>query len=114
MVIPGRRPTMSRTVSTVRLRIPPTRERARTITGSVERHDHRIDEDYYTQPGNLFRLMAKTAQERLIGNIALSMATVPSDIQERQVQHFYKADPDYGRGVAAALGLKDWANYVSA
>jgi catalase len=93
---------------------PAYRERARTITGSVERHDHRIDEDYYSQPGNLFRLMDQSAQKRLIDNIAVSMANVSPDIQERQVQHFFKADPDYGRGVAEALGLKDWVNDKSA
>src|SRR5258707_7089879 len=32
------------------------RERPRTIPGAVDRHNHRLDNDYYTQPGNLFRL----------------------------------------------------------
>src|SRR5260370_19194208 len=31
-------------------------ERPHAITGTVARHDHRTDSDYYTQPGNLFRL----------------------------------------------------------
>ena len=62
----------------------------------------------------LFRLMDQSAQKRLIDNIAVSMANVSPDIQERQLQHFVKADPVYGRGVAEALGLKDWANYVPA
>ncbi|MBI1741093.1 MAG: catalase, partial [Candidatus Koribacter versatilis] len=82
------------------------RERARTITGSVDRHNHRLDSDYYTQPGNLFRLMTKDARERLIGNIVATMGSVPRGIQERQIRHFYKADPAYGSGVAAGLGLK--------
>jgi catalase len=30
---------------------------------------------------------------------------VPRHIPERQVQHFFKADPDYGKGVAEGLGL---------
>jgi catalase len=30
---------------------------------------------------------------------------VPQRIQELQVQHFYKADPAYGTGVAKGLGL---------
>ena len=30
----------------------------------------------------------------------------PRRIQEKQVQHFYKADPKYGEGVAQGLGLK--------
>jgi catalase len=81
------------------------RERPRTITGAVDRHDHRLDSDYYTQPGNLFRLLPPDARERLIGNIVASMKSVPRRIQELQIQHFYKADPAYGTGVARGLGL---------
>ena len=81
------------------------RERPRTITGSVDRHNHRLDSDYYSQPGNLFRLMKPEARERLIGNIVASMKSVPRRIQELQIQHFYKADPAYGSGVAKGLGL---------
>ncbi len=81
------------------------RERPRPISGTVDRHNHRIDGDYYTQPGNLFRLMKLDARERLIDNIAASMKSVPQRIQELQVRHFYHADPAYGTGVAKALGL---------
>ena len=81
------------------------RERPRTVTGTVDRHDHRLDNDYYTQPGNLFRLMKPDARERLVGNIVASMKSVPRRIQELQIQHFYKADPAYGTAVAKGLGL---------
>jgi len=84
---------------------PAFRERPRTVSGAVDRHNHRLDSDYYTQPGNLFRLMKPDARERLIGNIVASMKSVPRRIQELQVQHFYKADPAYGTGVAKGLGL---------
>jgi len=84
---------------------PAYRERPRTISGSVDRHNHRLDSDYYSQPGNLFRLMKPDARERLIGNIVASMKSVPQRIQEVQVRHFYKADPAYGTGVAKGLGL---------
>lgn len=84
---------------------PSFRERPRPVTGTVDRHDHRLDGDYYTQPGNLFRLMRTDARERLVGNIVGSMRTVPRRIQELQIQHFYKADPAYGTGVAEGLGL---------
>lgn len=83
---------------------PQYRERPRTIHGSVDRHNHRMDGDYYMQPGNLFRLMKQDERERLIGNIGASMKTVPDHIQERQILHFKKADPEYGAGVAAGLG----------
>ena len=84
---------------------PAFRERPRSVTGSVDRHNHRLDSDYYTQPGNLFRLMKSDARERLVGNIVASMKSVPRRIQEQQIQHFYKADPAYGTGVAEGLGL---------
>ena len=35
------------------------------------------------------------------------MQGVPVDIVKRQVAHFYKADPAYGRGVATRMGLSD-------
>jgi len=80
-------------------------ERPKMVSGTVARHDHRSDSDYYTQPGNLFRLMTADAKERLIGNIAGSLGETPKRIQELQVQHFYKADPAYGSGIARKLGL---------
>jgi catalase len=85
---------------------PEYRERPRTIAGSVDRHNHRIDSDYYSQPGALFRLMKPDEKARLIGNIVASMKSVPPEIQERQLKHFYKADPAYGRGVAEGLGIQ--------
>jgi catalase len=30
---------------------------------------------------------------------------VPTEIVKRQVAHFYRADPDYGIGVATRMGL---------
>jgi catalase len=71
----------------------------------VARHDHRSDGDYYSQPGDLFRLMTADAKARLISNIVGSLGQTPRPIQELQMQHFYKADPAYGTGVAKGLGL---------
>jgi catalase len=44
-------------------------------------------------------------KSQLIYNIVNAMKTVPQEIQERQIRHFYKADPAYGEGVAKGLGL---------
>jgi catalase len=84
---------------------PAYRERPKAISGTVDRHNHRDENDYYTQPGNLFRLMKPDAQQRLIKNIVGSLKETPQRIQELQVQHFYKADPAYGSGVAKGLGF---------
>ena len=59
----------------------------------------------YTQPGNLYRLMNADQKQQLIDNLVGAMKDVPRFIQERQVGHFFKADPEYGRGVAEGLGL---------
>jgi catalase len=76
-------------------------------SATVERYDHRqLDGDYYTQPGNLFRLMKPDAQERLCGNIAAGLGQVETRIQDLQINHFYKCDPKYGEGVAKVLGRK--------
>ena len=49
--------------------------------------------------------MKPDERKRLIENIVNAMRSVPLNIQERQLQHFFKADPEYGRGVAQGLGL---------
>ena len=83
-------------------------ERATTYdNATVARYDHReLDGDYYTQPGNLFRLMTADTQARLTGNIAASLGQVETRIQDLQINHFTKCDPTYGEGVAQAIGRK--------
>jgi catalase len=80
-------------------------ERPKQVSGTVARHNHRDDSDYYTQPGNLFRLMTPDQRQRLVGNIAAGLSPTPRSIQERQLCHFFRADPAYGEGVAKALGI---------
>lgn len=75
------------------------------ISGDADRYDHRTGNDDYTQPGNLFRLMSHDQKEQLFSNLAEAMDGVPERIRMRQLVHFYKADPAYGRGVAEKLGL---------
>jgi catalase len=68
--------------------------------------DHWVgNADYWTQAGNLFRLMSAEEKARLIANLAGAMQVVPRAIQLRQIRHFYKADPAYGEGVARKLGI---------
>lgn len=84
---------------------PRFREPDLKITGDANRYNHRDGNDDYTQPGNLFRLMTNDEKARLIDNIVVHMSSVPQEIQLRQIGHFYKADPAYGRSVAEGLGL---------
>ncbi|MHB8630195.1 MAG: catalase [Aggregatilineales bacterium] len=84
---------------------PRFREPDLKISGDANRYNHRDDNDDYTQAGNLFRLMTNEERARLIDNIVNHMSSVPQETQLRQIGHFYKADPAYGRGVAEGLGL---------
>jgi catalase len=76
------------------------------ISGDADRYQQKrgVDDDYI-QPGNLFRLMPPDEQERLIANIVGTLKDVPQKIQEKMVEHFTRADPAYGTGVAGGLGL---------
>ncbi|MBU1049617.1 catalase [Candidatus Bipolaricaulota bacterium] len=74
------------------------------ISGDAARYEQKrgVDDDYI-QPGNLYRLMPEDEQKRLIANIVGSLKNAPQTIQEKMVEHFRRADPDYGKGVAKAL-----------
>ena len=49
--------------------------------------------------------MKEDERTRLISNIAGHLGQASRDVQRRQVEHFVKADPDYGKRVREALGL---------
>lgn len=63
------------------------------------------DSDYYTQPGKLFRLMSKEQQKVLFENTARAMGDIPEEIKIRHISNCFKADPDYGRGLAEVLNI---------
>ncbi len=73
------------------------------VTG--DRYDSREGHDDHTQAGNLYRLMPRDAQERLHKAIAGALGQARHDIQMRQLCHFFRADADYGLGVARELGI---------
>ncbi len=75
------------------------------ICGDAARYDHHTNNEDYSQAGNLYRLMSADQKQQLIGNLVRAMTSIPKAIQLRQISHFYKADPDYGRGVAKGLGI---------
>jgi catalase len=65
-------------------------------------HDQ-SDEDYYTQAGDLFRLMSDDQKRQLFNNIAGGLSQADESIQERIYMQFVKADPAYAEGVRAAV-----------
>ncbi|WP_081942209.1 catalase [Spirochaeta lutea] len=84
---------------------PGYREPPLAISGDADHYDHREGNDDYQQPGDLYRLMSPEQRSLLAENICQAMAGVPQRIQLRQIAHFYRADPEYGRAVEAGLGL---------
>jgi catalase len=49
--------------------------------------------------------MSPAQQKVLFENTARSLGAAPKEIQIRHVRNCMKADPAYGSGVAAALGI---------
>ena len=76
------------------------------ISGDGDRYEQKrgVDDDYI-QPGNLYRLMPPDEQARLVKNLVSTLSKVPKAIQEKMVEHFTRADKEYGAGVAKGLGL---------
>jgi catalase len=88
---------------------PDFREPPLPLAGAAGHWNHREDADYYSQPGALFRLMNTAQQQALFENTARSLGGAPKEIQLRHIGNCMKADPAYGKGVAAALGISPGA-----
>ena len=86
---------------------PQYKEPPLALHGDAGAWDHRPDDDdYYSQPGDLFRLMKDDKKELLFKNTAAELGHAQKFIQVRHIRNCYKADPAYGEGVAKAL---QWA-----
>lgn len=85
---------------------PEVKEPPMELYGAGDHWDHRDDDDdYYTQAGDLFRLMNEEQQQVLFENTARSVGGADMEVQKRHINNCLKADPDYGKGVADALGV---------
>lgn len=84
---------------------PLLNEPALPIDGAAAHWDHRVDEDHWEQPGNLFRLMTPAQQQLLFENTARQIGGASLAVQQRHVANCRRADPEYGAGVARALGI---------
>ncbi len=74
------------------------------ISGDADRYEQKrgVDDDY-VQPGNLYRLLPADEKARLIENVVGSLKNVPKPIQDKMVEHFRRADSDYGQRIELAL-----------
>jgi len=85
---------------------PDTKEPPLALSGAADHWNFREDDDdYYTQPGKLFRLMSPAQQEVLFENTARAMGDAPKEIKIRHIRNCMRADPAYGKGAASALGI---------
>jgi catalase len=74
-----------------------------SIEGAADHWNHRVDEDYYSQPGDLFRLMTPEKQQLLFENTARAINGASQMVVDRHISNCTKADPAYGAGVKEAI-----------
>lgn len=75
------------------------------IQGDADHFNHRVDTDYYTQPGDLYRLVPEGEKQRIHSNVSAAMQGVPEEIRVRAIARFYQADERCGKGIAEKLGV---------
>lgn len=81
-------------------------EPALSLSGDAYNWDFREDDsDYFTQPGDLFRLMNTEQQQVLFENTARGIGGASLAIQHRHIANCHKAAPAYAEGIAKALGI---------
>jgi catalase len=85
---------------------PEYTEQSLTLEGDARHYDHRLEEDHWEQPGNLFRAMTPEQKELLFENTARAIKGAFPEVLERHVANCRRADPAYGDGVARALNLR--------
>ncbi|PTN11783.1 catalase [Nitrosomonas aestuarii] len=85
---------------------PEAKEPPLELNGAAYNWNYREDDDdYYTQPGMLFRLMTSVQQKILFENTAAELASVDDAVRKRHIHNCLNADKAYGEGVARALGI---------
>ena len=82
---------------------PRAKEPPLKISGEADLYNHRDGNEDYSQAGDLYRLMNADQKAQLVGNLVGALKSVPRFIQLGQIEHFCKADPEYGRRVADGL-----------
>ncbi len=86
---------------------PELKEPPLHLMGDAYTYDEReYDSDYFSQVGDLFRLMSKEQQMVLFENTARSIGDSELMIKQRHARNCAMADRAYGEGVAMALGIE--------
>jgi catalase len=74
-----------------------------SLEGAAGQWNHRVDDDYFSQPRALFRLMSTAQQQILFDNTARAINGASREVIERHIENCNKADPAYGAGVRVAI-----------
>lgn len=82
---------------------PDFREPPLALQGNADHWNHREDDDYFSQPGALFRLMDAAQKQVLFDNTARSIQGASAQVKQRHIDNCTAADPEYGSGVARAI-----------
>jgi catalase len=70
-------------------------------------HARHPEDDDYAQAGALYRVMRPEERERLVENLAASLAQVSrDDVVLRSIEHFRRADAEYGERLAQAVASR--------
>jgi catalase len=88
---------------------PDFKEPPLTLDGTADHWNHRVGDDYFSQPGALYRLMSPEQKQALFDNTARAIAGVSKPVQQRHIEHCTKADVKYGEGVAKAIAVVEQA-----
>jgi catalase len=89
---------------------PEFREPPVAIDGAAHHWDHREDTDYFSQVKALFDLMPADQKQTLFANTTKSISSASREIPHRHSNNCNQADPAYGQGIAAALGIETSAS----
>ena len=86
---------------------PEFKEPPLELSGAADHWNHREDDDdYYSQAGDLFRLMSAEQKQVLFENTARNMGDAPMEVKTRHIKNCMQADEAYGRGVAKELKIE--------
>jgi catalase len=86
---------------------PDFKEPPLELSGAADHWNHRDDDhDYYSQAGDLFRMMSAEQKQVLFENTARNMGDAPQHIKIRHIKNCMQADEAYGRGVAKELKIE--------
>ena len=82
---------------------PDYREPPLSLEGAADHWNHRVDDDYYSQTGVLFRNMSPAQQHVLFENTARALQGVSDPVVQLHIEHCRLADAAYGAGVSEAV-----------